>query len=84
MASIIIFVTNINHFDAPPGRYRIAGQAEVDGVGLEPVYWDTLVNFTDSVANVNKACVDAAVATAQAIGHTILPSDAKTLFASAV
>ena len=83
MAEIIVLVGTVDQFAASAGMYRIAGVAEVNG-SPAPITWETFVNFTDNTVQVNKACIDAAVAAANADGFTIFPSDAKTLFASAV
>lgn len=85
MAAIIAFVGAINQHAAPPGQYRIAGVAEVEGGDPNlPVSWEAFVGFTSQPITINQACIDAAVAAAVAAGFVVGPSDAKTLFASAV
>ena len=86
MADLIVFVVHVDRSSSPPpGQYRIAGVAEVDGSPPDTsVTWETFVPFTAAVLPINTACINAAVAAAQAAGFTVNPSDNKRLFASAV
>jgi hypothetical protein len=86
MADLIAFVLFVDRFSSPPpGQYRIAGVAEVDGAPPNTdIGWETFVPFSAAVLPINTACINAAVAAANAAGFTVGPSDNKRLFASAV
>ena len=86
MADLIAFVVFVDKANSPPpGQYRIAGIAEVEGGSPEThVEWEAFVSFSAAVVPINTACINAAVAAANAAGFTVGPSDNKRLFASAV
>lgn len=80
MAHIAIFVSAI----ATDGtNLELQGEARVSP-GSDFIGWTTTVPWTTGSAGVNTAIKDAAIAAAEAAGHTIGLLDNKTLFAGAM
>jgi hypothetical protein len=82
MAHIAIHVTDVDPRTAE-GDLTIAGVAFLSTDGGQ-VNWAAYVAYTALAATINGACMDAAIAAAQAAGYTVGALDKKTIWGGAI
>lgn len=85
MADIFILFDAINPGDSPSSM-SCSGTCRVSGapVDSDSLVWSTVVSMGLTTVQLNAACIDAAIAVAQAAGFVIGGGDRKQLFSGAV